>query len=100
MAATIARPNRVDREEENAARLKKSREEKVRVWARGAFTYDRPVAKIHVTNVFGDNFRINFYAEVASKEVEAIKVYQIVGSEFVNRKVVESAEDPHDEVIR
>lgn len=70
---------------ERARRYKEAREDWVRVQVRNA--QKELFSKIVVSNVYGDNFRVNYYAETAASDSGMIRTHRIVRSEFIKMTV-------------
>lgn len=94
MAATSVKATKTDPSEERALRRKAAREEAVRKYARDNYQFDTPVSRILVQNVFGDAYRVNFFSLKGGAEVDAVKTFTIVGSEFIRMKVELPPEPP------
>lgn len=69
--------------EQQVADRKTAREDSVRKYAKSKFKFPERVTRIDVSNVYGDKFRVNFYAEVESEE-SIFTSKRLVGSEFLN----------------
>lgn len=76
---------RVNRHEQAAVKLKQAREESIRKYAKSTFL-NHNASMICVRNVYGDAYRINFFADHIGDE-GIVKTKRLVGSEFVRMKV-------------
>jgi hypothetical protein len=87
MAATSVKATKTDPNEELAMKRKTAREEAVRKHVKDNSQFGSRATRISVSNVFGDAYRVNYFAPQSGAEVDAVKTFTIVGSEFIRMKV-------------
>lgn len=78
--------DKADKIAEKTAMKKIEREEVVRKYARANFHFGTKFASIKVMNVYGDNYRVNFYVDDPSDNCVVVS-RKLFASEFVKFKV-------------